>query len=150
MEITDGTPPNVFQYDDLQVSQKVTLQVKFSLEQLEEFIKLSGDRARIHHDSAFAKKLGFSGVVVHGNLAISPFSKLIGMYLPGEGSVIQSQSFQFRKAVYCNQSMIYSLEIVRLRNSFQMIDLEMKVLGKRGLIITGQCQCLLDFSKVRL
>jgi len=148
VDITEDTPPNVFQYNDLKLCQKVNLQVTFSSKQIKEFIKLSGDHARIHHDRLFAKKLGFSDVVVHGNLAVSPFSRLIGMYLPGEGCVLRSQCFQFRKAVYCGEPLVYSLEIVKLRASFRLIELAMKVAGKRGLLISGQCECLLDFSTV--
>ncbi len=142
MEITDTTPPNVFQYDDLYVGQSVTRHVSISKKQLEEFIKLSGDRARIHDDVLFAKTLGFSDLIVPGNLAVSPFSGMIGMYLPGEGCVIRNQSFQFRKAVYCDKPLLYSLQIKRLRKSFQLIELSMKVSGKEGLLISGQCSCL--------
>jgi hypothetical protein len=144
-EITDTTPGSTFMFDDLFVGQTVTQSITFSEQHLDDFIKLSGDRATIHSDKSYAESLGFSGRVIHGHLAISPFSGLIGMHLPGEGCVIRNHNFQFRKALYCEEKFLYSIKIDRLRQSFKLIELSMAVTGERGMLISGQTQCLLEF-----
>ena len=148
-KITESTPGSAFKFNELYVGQTVTRQITFTEKQLDEFINLSGDMATIHVDKNYAESLGFMGRVVHGHLAISPFSGMIGMHLPGEGCVIRNHNFQFRQALYCGEKLLYSLRIDNLRESFQLIELTMTVTGERGLLISGQSQCLLGFPKTK-
>lgn len=143
MEITADIAARTFKMEELKLGQEVTRAVTFRRQDVDAFTLLSDDRARIHHDPAFAAELGFTAPVVHGHLVTSLFSGMIGMYLPGEGCLIRSQDFQFRQAIFCDESLVYKLVVERLRPNFNVVNLAMEVRGARGLLISGQCQCLL-------
>ena len=145
MEITIDTAPRTFKFGQLQEGQEITRAVTFRRDDVDAFIQLTSDRARIHHDPEFAAKQGFGAPIVHGHLAVSPFSGMIGMHLPGEGCLIRNQQFQFRHAIFCGEPLVYKLAVERLRPNFKVVELSMEVRGLRGLLISGQCQCLLDF-----
>lgn len=50
------------------------------------FAKLSGDYNPLHVDESYSKKSRFGKNIVHGMLAASFFSTLVGMYCPGRNS----------------------------------------------------------------
>ena len=58
---------------------------RFTQEDLEKFADLTGDRNPIHMDGGFASRSAVGAQVVHGMLAASFVSALIGMEIPGRG-----------------------------------------------------------------
>lgn len=62
---------------------------------VESFAELSGDYNPVHMDKEYCLEHGIGPRIVHGMLVLSFVSTLIGMYLPGEGTVWLSQSFDF-------------------------------------------------------
>jgi acyl dehydratase len=59
------------------------------------FSEITGDENPIHLDLEYAKNSIFKTVIVHGFLSGSIFSKIIGMYFPGERSVYLEQKLRF-------------------------------------------------------
>ena len=62
---------------------------------IELFARLSGDRNPVHFDDAFARRIGFDGRIAHGAVTASLLSALLGMDLPGPGSVFLEQRVRF-------------------------------------------------------
>jgi 3-oxoacyl-[acyl-carrier protein] reductase len=72
-----------------------------------EFSAFSGDSNPLHMDGAAARRLGFGRRVAHGAILLSEVSRVIGMELPGPGSLWLSSEIEFLAPVYVG-------EIVRL------------------------------------
>ncbi len=68
------------------------------------FAELSEDRNSIHLDLASAQNRGFDDVVVYGALIISKISALLGMRLPGDGTVWTGLDLNFVNPLYVNQA----------------------------------------------
>jgi 3-hydroxybutyryl-CoA dehydratase len=79
------------------VDQEHSLVLRVTLEDVRQFSELSGDRAPLHIDHAFATRFGFEGTVVHGALLGSYVSQLVGMFLPGPLSVMERMDLGFRR-----------------------------------------------------
>ena len=62
---------------------------------VESFAELSGDYNPVHMDNDYCLEHGIGSRIVHGMLVLSLVSELIGMRLPGSGTVWLSQSFDF-------------------------------------------------------
>src|SRR5437763_1451891 len=60
-------------------------------EAIEAFARLSGDRNPVHFDDAFGRSIGFEGRIAHGAVTASLLSAVLGMDLPGPGSVFLEQ-----------------------------------------------------------
>lgn len=141
--VTDLTPPCRHSFSDLFVGQQVTQNVTFDLKTVEAFVDIHKDNARIHQDEAFARDLGFPGPILHGFLVSGRFSRLIGMYLPGEGAVLQTVDLKFRRPVLCGNEVVYRLAISRLRPAHQIVEMDLSVMSDGLEAVAGQCQCVL-------
>ncbi|HYX85729.1 MAG TPA: MaoC family dehydratase [Gaiellales bacterium] len=66
---------------------------------LEQFGDAVGDRNPLHFDDAFARSTRFGGRIAHGMLVGGFLSALLGMELPGPGTVYLAQELRFRAPV---------------------------------------------------
>ena len=71
----------------LRVGQSAQMEKTFFKDDIDKFAALTGDFSRLHTDAAFAEKSDFGRPVVHGMLTASLISSVMGMQLPGEGTV---------------------------------------------------------------
>lgn len=63
------------------------------------FGELSGDMNPVHFDEAYARTTIFKGRIVHGMLYLSFVSTVLGMKMPGPGTIFVSQTTRFKAPV---------------------------------------------------
>ena len=69
------------------------------------YADLIGDHNPIHVDDAFAKKTKFGQRIAHGGILFGVISKILGMDMPGNGTVFLSQTVNFRAPVFINDTV---------------------------------------------
>ena len=72
----------------------------FFKDDVDRFAALTGDYSRLHTDAEFAKKTPYGKPMVHGVLAASLISTVMGTKLPGEGTVFVEEQVRFLKPVF--------------------------------------------------
>jgi acyl dehydratase len=72
----------------------------FSQEDVILFAKVSGDNNPLHLDAEFAATTNFKRPIIHGALASSVFSKVMGTLFPGFGSIYLSQSSEYHRPMF--------------------------------------------------
>ena len=145
--VDDLTPSRIISFKDLHVGDTVSQEVTFTNELITAFQLLSLDSALIHSNAEFASAMGFDGPIIQGLCITSRFSRLIGMYLPGEGSIVESLDFKFRNPIYFGHSVNFQLKIIRTLSALKVIKLRL-VAESNGLIcVEGGAQCILRSSK---
>ena len=113
-------------------------------EQIEAFAQLSGDRNPVHFDDAFAKCIGFEGHIAHGALTTALLSAVLGMDLPGPGSVFLEQRVRFLAPVRPGDTITAALEVVRVREDKPIITLGATVTNGQGVrVADGELVVLL-------
>lgn len=75
------------------------------------FIDTFADKNPLHTDKAFAEKHGIPEVVMHGNILNGFLSHFIGEELPQKNVIIHSQSINFYKPVFLNDTVSLQAEI---------------------------------------
>lgn len=102
------------------------------------FAAASGDLNPVHFDEEFAAGTRFGGRIAHGMLTAGHVSALIGMRLPGPGSVYVSQSLSFRRPVAIGATVRTRVEIVALdaAKGFATLSTTCSVGGKA--VLTGE------------
>lgn len=75
------------------------------------FAGISGDMNPAHVDEVSAQNSMFKGRVAHGILGASFISAVLGMQLPGPGSIYLSQDLQFLKPIYINDTVTATVTI---------------------------------------
>ena len=84
----------------LKIGDKFTIEFSFTQEQVNDFCKISGDFNPLHWDEEFAASTPFKRPIIHGALASSVFSKVMGMDFPGKGSVYLKQISEFKRPLF--------------------------------------------------
>lgn len=64
------------------------------------FAKVSGDNNPLHLDAEFAATTPFKRPIIHGALASSVFSKIMGTEFPGFGSVYLKQVSEYKRPMF--------------------------------------------------
>jgi 3-hydroxybutyryl-CoA dehydratase len=78
------------------------------------FAELSGDRNPIHLDDEVAKKSKFGQRIAHGAILFGIVSKVLGMDMPGVGTVYLSQTCNFKLPVFIGDTVKLEAKIVEL------------------------------------
>jgi 3-hydroxybutyryl-CoA dehydratase len=113
-------------------------------DQIEAFARLSGDRNPVHFDDAFARRIGFDGHIAHGAVTAALLSAVLGMDLPGPGSVFLEQRVRFLKPVRPGDTIRATLEVVRVREDKPIITLRASVLNDEDVeVADGELVVLL-------
>lgn len=125
-----STPFKTYYFEDLAVGMRETLMKAVMDDDVIAFADLSGDRNPIHLSDHFASKTRFGERIVHGLYTASLISTVIGMYLPGPGSVYLSQTLNFRAPVKIGDVINVVVEVAELVEK-----------GRRARL---HCECLVD------
>jgi 3-hydroxybutyryl-CoA dehydratase len=142
LEVTDSMPSRSLAIDDLAVGLAVQEKFVFDAERLLHFRKLANDRAPIHSDPSFARAGGFDEPIIQGLALSTRFSRLIGMYLPGERAILERIELKYRAPVFAGQQLIYRCELTRILRALKVVQLALAISVNGEDRVTGQCQCL--------
>lgn len=107
----------------LKIGDKASLTKAFTEEDVFRFAELSTDKNPLHLDKEFGKASVFGRRVVHGSLVASLFSGLMGMVLPGKGSIYLGQTLAFKAPVFIGQPVSATVEITRIRQDKPIVTL---------------------------
>ncbi len=99
---------------------------------IEAFASLSGDRNPVHFDDEFARQIGFDGRIAHGHVTASILSAVLGMDLPGPGSVFLEQRVRFLAPVRPGDTITGTLEVLRVRADKPIVTLAATVTKQDG------------------
>lgn len=84
-----------FKYLDIKLGKSAGFKRYISRKDVHSFARLTGDFNPLHLDGSFAKNSMFKGAIIHGMLAASLISRLIGMHLPGRYAIIINQELKY-------------------------------------------------------
>jgi len=73
---------------------------------VELFGEVSGDVNPVHFDEAFAKTTIFKGRIAHGVLTSSYISTVLGMKMPGPGTIFMSLTTRFKAPVRIGDTVV--------------------------------------------
>ena len=122
--------------EKLNETKKASFQIKITNKNILDFVKISGDKNKLHTEKLFARKLGFKDTVIHGAYIISQFSKLIGNKLPGNGSLILFSEYKFHYPAYKNRKIVIEGKVVSWSKSTSTYNLDLVAKYKDGRIIS--------------
>ena len=86
-------------FEDLSVGDSAGMTLTVTDAVIQAFAEVSTDSNPVHLDQAYAEGTMFKGRIAHGMLSGAYISAVIGMQLPGPGTIYLSQSLRFRRPV---------------------------------------------------
>ncbi len=116
----------------LRLGQRATLRRTFDLEDIQNYVSLTGDANPLYTDRACAIRRGFRDVVLPSALLGALFSCLLGTRLPGWGTNYLKQRFCFLGPAYPGEEIIAVVEVIRLRPEKELVNLRTTCTGPIG------------------
>jgi 3-hydroxybutyryl-CoA dehydratase len=78
------------------------------------FGEVSGDVNPVHFDEGFAKSTIFKGRIAHGVLSASYISTVLGMKMPGPGTIFMSLTTRFKAPVRIGDTVVATCTVREL------------------------------------
>jgi NAD(P)-dependent dehydrogenase (short-subunit alcohol dehydrogenase family)/acyl dehydratase len=82
------------------MERSCSFEVDVTAGNVEAFSQLSGDRNPMHTSAEYARNTEYGRPIVHGAFLVGLVSRVLGMHIPGERSVILSLSVRFPKPLF--------------------------------------------------
>lgn len=123
----------------VKIGDKASVTKAFTEDDVKQFAEISRDKNPIHLDAEYAKNTMFKQRVVHGALVASLFSGVIGMELPGEGTIAMGQSIKFLRPVFIGDEVTATVEVAAIAEGKPIVTLKVTGTNTRGeVVIEGE------------
>lgn len=121
-----------YSYEDINVGQTESFEVKVTEEMMQKFCQISGDINPLHCDSEYARLKGYQDKVAYGMLTATFLSTLAGVWLPGEKSLIHQVEAEFPNPVYIGDSLKVEGTVKEKNDTFRFIILKVIIKNQDG------------------
>ncbi len=105
---------------------------------------VTGDMNPLHTDDITARDSRFGRRIAHGMLAAGLISAVLGMQLPGPGTIYLKQTLNFRRPIYINDTVTTTVEVKELRDDKPIATLGTTITNQDGeLVLEGESLVML-------
>ncbi len=107
------------------------------------FAGITGDLNPAHVNEELASQSRFGGRIAHGMLVSGFISTILGMYLPGPGTIYLSQDLKFTAPVKIGDTITARAEVIEMDTAKRKVTLKTTVTKQDGVIaVDGQAVVL--------
>jgi 3-hydroxybutyryl-CoA dehydratase len=100
--------------DDLELGQAAEFTKTITETDVAFFCAISGDFNPVHVDAEYAAKSPFGARVAHGPLTLALCAGVLGMRLPGLGTIAITNHIEYLRPVYIGDTITSRVEVVAL------------------------------------
>lgn len=122
--------------NDLKVGQKSSFTKSISETDVYLFAGISGDINPAHINEEYAKGTFFKKRIAHGILSGALISAVIGVQLPGPGTIYSSQSLNFLAPVYFGDTITSTVEVKEVIKEKNRAVLTTVCTNQDGIVVT--------------
>lgn len=100
--------------DELKIGQAAEFSKTVTETDVAFFTAISGDFNPLHVDAEYAARSVFGARVAHGPLTLALSASVLGMHLPGLGTIAVTNLIEYLKPVYIGDTITSRVEVVAL------------------------------------
>ena len=127
-----------------QVGQRASVTRTISESDVYLFAGITGDLNPAHTNEEYAKKTHFKTRIAHGMLSSGLISAVLGMKLPGPGTIYTGQTLKFLAPVHIGDTITATAEIQSLDLDRNRVVLTTTCTNQDGKVVgTGEATALL-------
>lgn len=113
-----------------------------SVDDIERFTALSGDRNPLHYDRDAAEASVFDGIIVQGGVTSAILNAVVAEDLPGPGTVFLHVDWSFRAPVRPGETITGRVEVIEARLDKPITRLATTVTNQDGTtVLEGEALC---------
>lgn len=131
-------PSGGYILEELSVGMTAEKTVLVDEARIQQFAEASDDFNPLHVDEAFASKTAYRGRIAHGLLSASFGSAVVGMILPGAGSIFLSQNTAFHKPVRIGDVVIARVTVAAVDQESARVTLRCEGLVGDDVVLDGE------------
>ena len=124
--------------DRLAVGDEASMSKVISQSDVDAFARVSGDANPVHLDREYAEASFFKGRIAHGVLTAGLISAVIGMQLPGPGTIYLSQSLRWRAPVRPGDRLVATVTVKEIVAEKNRVVLDTVVSRDGEPVLTGE------------
>ena len=131
--------------DEIQVGQVAEMAKTVTEADVTLFAEVTGDFNPVHVDAEAAAQSRFGERIAHGMLSAGFISAVLGMRLPGTGSIYLSQSLRFTKPVRIGDTVTTRVEVVEVLATKRRVRLATVCRNQQGeTVVDGEAVVMID------
>ena len=109
---------------------------------VELFGEVSGDKNPVHFDDAYAKGTIFKGRIAHGVLSVSYISTVLGMKMPGPGTIFMSASTRFKAPVRIGDTVTATCTVREVNQEKRRVVFDCVCKVKDTTVVEGEAMVM--------
>lgn len=121
--------------DEMKVGETAEMSKTVTETDIALFAGVTGDFNPVHIDAVAAAQSMFGERIAHGMLSAGFISAVLGMRLPGPGSIYLSQSLRFTKPVRIGDTVTARVEVVEVIATKRRIRLATTCRNQHGEVV---------------
>lgn len=126
--------------DEIKIGQSESISHTVTERDVQLFGEATGDMNPLHFDEEVARKSLFHGRVAHGALSVGFISALLGMKIPGQGTIFMSATITFKSPVRIGDTVVTTATVRELNGRAAMMDC--KCMVEDRLVLEAMAQVL--------
>lgn len=123
-------------FDFIKIGDQTQLTHTIKQQDIDQFVKLTGDDNKIHVDEEYASKTIYKKPIAHGMLGASFISTIIGTKLPGDGAFWFSQSLEFLLPVRVGDTITVKVKVIQKNERLKIIELQTDIFNQSKQKVT--------------
>jgi acyl dehydratase len=122
-------------YNQIQIGEEASFTKTITETDVYLFAGISGDFNPMHVNEEFAKQTPFKTRIAHGALSQSLIAPVLGMHLPGLGTIAVEISCRFKAPTFFGDTITASAKVVEKIEKKQWVRMALAWTNQRGKII---------------
>ena len=125
--------------NELSLGQSASFEKTVSESDVYLYAGITGDNNPAHINAVEAEKGMFKERIAHGMLTAGFVSAVLGVQLPGPGSIYLGQTLKFTAPVRFGDTIKATAEVIEIREDKNIVKLKTTCTNQRGeLVLTGE------------
>ncbi|WP_125154622.1 MaoC family dehydratase [Clostridium rectalis] len=125
--------------EEIKIGDKAYIEKTISETDVYLFAGITGDLNPAHINQVQSEKTMFKGRIAHGVLVSGLISAVLGMQLPGTGTIYLEQSLKFIAPVRIGDTIKAEVEVIEILKERNRVKLKTTCINQDGtIVISGQ------------
>ena len=121
--------------DEIAMGEKASVTRTISEADVLQFADLTGDRNPVHIDEEYARQGMFGARIAHGSFTTALISGVLGMQLPGLGTIAYESRCRFRYPVYFGDTITATVEVVEKNPAKNLVKFKCSWTNQTGIVV---------------
>jgi acyl dehydratase len=121
--------------ETLSIGDAVEATRTVSQDDIDGYAEISGDFNPIHTDPDYAAGTPFGRTIAHGPIALALAAGILGMELPGPGSIAISNVIRYRRPIFAGDTVTTRVAVAEINAERRRVTLAMTWTNADGVVV---------------